>query len=264
VNSCSSLRQNWLAMIEQMRQLYIKAGLYKQSMDGNSLLKCLSESSQSAAKNGSVNNIYEQMNQNGNNKTFTDIAVYNMDYNITLLISDDGILTCVDEERGYLWEIPLTKSDEAKLDELIKRKMDFILRDKEVVEEYLKGNITIEDIEKWQTSTKDHGLQDSLFSSCSDEIKKAWAKAQERGGFSENLLGKDYLLTELDKYMLMNPADHEKIKTASLEDIMDLIQNMIASLKDSLELYSVSMQTTKLKELNALEKFSEELETLKS
>ncbi len=42
VNSCLSLRQNWLSMIEQMRQIYIKAGLYKQSMDGNSLLKCLS------------------------------------------------------------------------------------------------------------------------------------------------------------------------------------------------------------------------------
>ncbi len=64
--------------------------------------------------------------------------------------------------------------------------------------------------------------------------------------------------------MLMNLSGNEKIKDASLEDIMDLIQNMIASLKDSLELYSVSIQTMKLKELNTLEKFSEELEKLKS
>ena len=42
VNSCLSLRQNWLSMIELMRKVYIKAGLYKQSMDGDSLLKCLS------------------------------------------------------------------------------------------------------------------------------------------------------------------------------------------------------------------------------
>lgn len=68
----------------------------------------------------------------------------------------------------------------------------------------------------------------------------------------------------MDKYMLMNLSGNEKIKDASLEDIMDLIQNMIASLKDSLELYSVSIQTMKLKELNTLEKFSEELEKLKS
>lgn len=37
-----TLQQNWLSMIEQMRKVYIKAGLYKQSMDGNSILKCLS------------------------------------------------------------------------------------------------------------------------------------------------------------------------------------------------------------------------------
>ncbi len=115
-----------------------------------------------------------------------------MNYDTTLFISDDGTLTCIDQERGYhvLWEIPLTKSAEAKMDELIKKKMDFILRDIGIVEEYLKGNITIEDIEKWQASKKGHGLQDSLFSGCSDDIKKAWEKAQETNVFSKNSIKK--------------------------------------------------------------------------
>lgn len=39
--SCLSVRQNWLLMIEQMRKLYIESGLYKQSLDGNLLLECL-------------------------------------------------------------------------------------------------------------------------------------------------------------------------------------------------------------------------------
>lgn len=34
-----SLRQNWLLMVEQMRKLYINAGSYKQSADGDLLLK---------------------------------------------------------------------------------------------------------------------------------------------------------------------------------------------------------------------------------
>lgn len=40
MESCFSIRQNWLLMIEQMRELYIKSGLYKQSLDGNLLLQC--------------------------------------------------------------------------------------------------------------------------------------------------------------------------------------------------------------------------------
>ena len=41
MDSALSVRQNWLLMIEQMRKLYIKSGLYKQSLDGNLLLQCL-------------------------------------------------------------------------------------------------------------------------------------------------------------------------------------------------------------------------------
>ena len=37
--SCMSVRQNWLSMIEQMSKLYIKSGLYKQSLDGSLLLR---------------------------------------------------------------------------------------------------------------------------------------------------------------------------------------------------------------------------------
>lgn len=36
---CLSVKQNWLSMIEQMRQLYFEAGLYKQALDGDSLLR---------------------------------------------------------------------------------------------------------------------------------------------------------------------------------------------------------------------------------
>ena len=42
IDSCLSVRQNWLLMIEQMKKIYIESGLYKQSMDGNLLLECLS------------------------------------------------------------------------------------------------------------------------------------------------------------------------------------------------------------------------------
>lgn len=38
---CMSVKQNWLSMIEQMRKLYIESGLYKQALDGDSLLRCL-------------------------------------------------------------------------------------------------------------------------------------------------------------------------------------------------------------------------------
>lgn len=38
---CLSVKQNWLSMIEQMRQLYFEAGLYKQALDGDSLLRYL-------------------------------------------------------------------------------------------------------------------------------------------------------------------------------------------------------------------------------
>ncbi len=41
MDSCLSVRQNWLLMIEQMKNLYIASGLYRQSVDGNLLLKCL-------------------------------------------------------------------------------------------------------------------------------------------------------------------------------------------------------------------------------
>ncbi len=38
---CLSVRQDWLLMVEKMRRLYIRSGLYEQSLDGNLLLKCL-------------------------------------------------------------------------------------------------------------------------------------------------------------------------------------------------------------------------------
>ena len=38
---CLSVKQNWLSMIEQMRQLYFESGLYKQALDGDSLLRKL-------------------------------------------------------------------------------------------------------------------------------------------------------------------------------------------------------------------------------
>lgn len=41
VELCLSVKQNWLSMIEQMRKLYMEAGLYKQVLDGDSLLNCL-------------------------------------------------------------------------------------------------------------------------------------------------------------------------------------------------------------------------------
>lgn len=41
MESCLTIRQNWLQMVEQMRTLYIKSGLFQQSLDGNLLLKCL-------------------------------------------------------------------------------------------------------------------------------------------------------------------------------------------------------------------------------
>lgn len=41
VDLCLSVKQNWLSMIEQMRKLYMEAGLYKQVLDGDSLLNCL-------------------------------------------------------------------------------------------------------------------------------------------------------------------------------------------------------------------------------
>ncbi len=41
VDLCLSVKQNWLSMIEQMRKLYIETGLYKQALDGDSLLRCL-------------------------------------------------------------------------------------------------------------------------------------------------------------------------------------------------------------------------------
>lgn len=41
VDLCLSVRQDWLSMIEQMRKLYIESGLYKQALDGDSLLRCL-------------------------------------------------------------------------------------------------------------------------------------------------------------------------------------------------------------------------------
>lgn len=223
----------------------------------------ISESSQMTDKKCSVNDTYERMKQNG--KTITTIGVYNMSYDTTLYISDAGTLTCIDQERGYyvLWEIPLAKNDETKIDELIKQKMDFILRDKGIVEEYLKGNINIEDIEKWQAAVKGHALQDGIFTGCSDDIKRAWEKVQETDVFSGNSFGKDYLLTEMDKYMLMNLSGSGDINDGSLEDIMGLVNHIIDSLKDSLELYSLSIQTLKSEERNALEKFSEELEKLK-
>ena len=39
-DSCLSVKQNWLSMIEEMRKLYMEAGLYKQALDGDSLLNC--------------------------------------------------------------------------------------------------------------------------------------------------------------------------------------------------------------------------------
>ena len=68
--------------------------------------------------------------------------------------------------------------------------MDFILRDKGIVEEYLKGNINIEDIEKWQTAAKNHTLSDGLFAECSEDIKKVWEKTRKTDGFLGNSVGK--------------------------------------------------------------------------
>lgn len=42
VDLCLSLKQNWMSMIEQMKKLYFESGLYKQALDGDSLLKALS------------------------------------------------------------------------------------------------------------------------------------------------------------------------------------------------------------------------------
>ncbi len=43
IDSCLSIRQNWLLMIEEMKALYFKSGLYKQSFDGDLLLQSLGQ-----------------------------------------------------------------------------------------------------------------------------------------------------------------------------------------------------------------------------
>lgn len=43
LDTCLSLRQNWMLMIEKMRNLYGESGMYQQSQDGDLLLKCISE-----------------------------------------------------------------------------------------------------------------------------------------------------------------------------------------------------------------------------
>ncbi len=43
IDSCLSIRQNWLLMIEEMKSLYFKSGLYKQSFDGDLLLQSLGQ-----------------------------------------------------------------------------------------------------------------------------------------------------------------------------------------------------------------------------
>lgn len=212
----------------------------------------------------SVNDIYESMNQGGIIKSFTSIGVYNMGYHTSLYLSDAGNLTCLDDKEGgkVLWEIPIKKDDHSKIEELMERGQDFILRDKNIVEEYLKGTINIDDIQKLQ----DHSVYDKFFGNCSEEVKKAWENihgTNELSSFNENLDKKDYFLTEIDKYVLMYLADNVRKFDGSLESTISFVKDVTNSIKDSLNLYSSKMQEKKLKELDILERFKEELEKLK-
>lgn len=216
--------------------------------------------------NGScpVNEIYESMSQGGIIKSFTSIGVYNMGYDTSLYLSDAGNLTCLDDkERGkVLWEIPIKKDDYPEIEELMKRGQDYILRDKNIVEEYLKGTINIEDIQRLQ----DHSVYDDFFGNCSEDVKKAWEDIQgtnELGSINRNLDKKNYFLTEIDKYVLMYLTDNVRKFDGSLESTISFVEDVTNSIKDSLNLYSSKMQEKKLKELDVLERFKEELVKLK-
>lgn len=275
VDLCLSIKQDWLSMIEQMRQLYIEAGLYKQALDGDSLLSCLVHGTESYS---SVNDVYKSMSWWGENswnfwggekESFTGIGVYNMpNCGASMYLADNGKLTCIDDNNkgAVLWEIPVDEDGFNKILELMKEGKDFILKDKEVVEGYLKGTIDTDGIQKLQDLMRNNSVYDNFFEDCSEDVKKAWDNIQGSdriGSFNGNLDQKSYLLTEIDKYVLMYLSDNVKKFDGSLENTLSFIDDVTASLKGSLNLYSSKMQKQKLKELEVLERFKEELEKMK-
>lgn len=102
----------------------------------------------------SINDIYESMGLNSTNKAITTIEIYNTDYNTSFWLSDDGSLTCIedcgDKKNPVLWKISLNEDEFFKIEELLKSAKNFVLREKEIVEAYLKGTISIEDMESLQ------------------------------------------------------------------------------------------------------------------
>lgn len=292
---CLSVKQNWLLMIEKMKKLYMESGLYKQALDGDSLLRCLqlrkhgdkiekyseymekeADSDEdfhtSANGNCSVNEIYKSMSWSwwgGTNESFTGIDIYNMpNCGASLYLSDEGILTCIDDEEGggVLWEIPVDEDGFNKILELMKEGKDFILKDKDVVESYLAGTITKDDIQKLQDLIKNHSVYDGFFENCSEAVKKAWENIQgsdKISSFNGDLDEKVYFLTEIDKYVLMYLSNNVKKFDGSLESTLRFVEDVTNSLKDSLDRFSSKMQTLKLRELDVLTKFKEELEKLK-
>ena len=205
----------------------------------------------------------------GEKESFTGIGVYNMpNCGASMYLADNGKLTCIDDNNkgAVLWEIPVDEDGFNRILELMKEGKDFILKDKEVVEGYLKGTIDTDGIQKLQDLMRNNSVYDNFFEDCSEDVKKAWDNIQGSdriGSFNGNLDQKSYFLTEIDKYVLMYLSDNVKKFDGSLENTLSFIDDVTASLKGSLNLYSSKMQKQKLKELEVLERFKEELEKMK-
>lgn len=221
------------------------------------------------SRNCSVNDLYKCMTWSwwgGVNESFTGIDIYNMpNCGASLYLSDDGSLTCIDDNNkgSVLWQIPVNEDGFNRILELMKEGKDYILKEKDVVERYLNGTIKKGDIQKLQDLMENHSVYENFFENCSEEVKKAWEHIQGSdriNGFNGNSDQKVYILTEIDKCMLIYLSNNVEKFDGSLENMRSLIANVTDSLKKSLSQYSSKMQNLKLKELDVLEKFQDELE----
>lgn len=218
-------------------------------------------------ENCPVHDIYESMNVGGKIQLVTTVGVYNMGYHASLYLSDAGNLTCLDEkgQGKVLWEIPLNEEDYPRIEDLMRKGLDFVLREKNIVEQYLKGTINTDDMKKIQDSVKDRSAWDDFWENCCKDVKKAWESIQGTNRISrinDNSDEKICFLTEIDKYMLQHLLG--KVKTdGSLESTIHIMEDITDSLKNSMEQYSSEMQERKRMELDVYESFKEELERLK-
>ncbi len=241
----SGVKQDWPAIVRDKTKEYMDVRLYKQMMEGNQLL-----------------NIFEKYGEKAE-LSDTDkqlkAAAAKVEKDILPDISDlANIIDCKDIDGGNAfiefwgtgeihfnnglnekdsWTMEVTTEQLLKAKQLEGTGDKYLafMSDKSFWENYLNGDMTLEDLEKQYSKINNQATQENILSKFTGDVKAAWEKAEEDSGINgfganENSL---YLSEFIKKYLMASMKGEETdLLGSSAESMLEFAKEMLERLQD--------------------------------